>query len=122
MPRWNHAYTLAFQLETDKEDSCDVSDRELISAILLRLYNLVSGDETVNAPSQHTELNEAVCPAFDSYEVETPNISSIESVAKRDPDVESLISCLKEIRATGDKTSARIADYGLNNYSRSDKP
>ena len=58
MPKYNHAYTVAFSLESDHPEGEDVTADMIRVALLRRIADL----------DEHGELVEAVGGPFDSYE------------------------------------------------------
>lgn len=61
-PRWDHAFTFAFTLESGRADAEDVTPAELIAACRKRL-NSIEGD------NGGFEMLEACLPPYDSTEV-----------------------------------------------------
>ena len=61
MKKYNHAYTIAFSINTDNE-SKDVTALELVSGILNRVSDITSSDIS--------EIHEACGLPFDTYENE----------------------------------------------------
>jgi len=59
MTKYNHAFDVAFALESDKEDWGEVSALELKRALLERIDQIDTDGEWLEA-----------CSGFDSYEVE----------------------------------------------------
>jgi len=57
--RYNHAYTVAFSLESGHEDGYDVDKLAFTNAVLQRVLDL----------NKHDEWDEAVGAPFDTYEV-----------------------------------------------------
>lgn len=60
MPKYNHAYTVAFSLDSDHPDGEDVTPDMLRTALLKRMVDL----------DENREWEEAVGAPFDSYEKE----------------------------------------------------
>jgi hypothetical protein len=61
MPRYSHAYTLAFELENDNEDG-DATKEELFFAVLRRLANIMEDGGG--------EMLEACLPPYDTHDIE----------------------------------------------------
>lgn len=57
--KYNHAFDIAFEVESNKEDASDVTQKMLAAAIQRRLNNCV----------QNNSLEECCFPPFDSYEI-----------------------------------------------------
>lgn len=64
MKKYNHLYTLAFSVNTDRPAEWPASATELIAAVLQRIANLSEGERP------GVEWNEAVGPPEDTYENE----------------------------------------------------
>lgn len=64
--KYNHAYTIGFEVVTNNADSCKVTKEQLFEGILKRLASLQL-DPYGNASY---EIIEACIPAYDSHEVE----------------------------------------------------
>ena len=45
MPKYNHAFDFAFEVVTDKEDPDEVTEQELLSAILERISRIANPDQ-----------------------------------------------------------------------------
>ena len=67
MKKYNHAYTVAFSVNSDREADADIDKQEIINALLERIVNL----------SEHDEWDEALGSPFDTYENEEPGQSMI---------------------------------------------
>lgn len=61
MRKFNHAFSIGFEVITDKEDPSDVDEMDLIEAIKARLDTLMS--------EPRGNILEA-CDCFDTFEVE----------------------------------------------------
>lgn len=60
MTKYNHAYDIAFEVVSEKEDGSDITAEMLSKAIALRCLTLM----------QNNEMLEAVGCPFDTYEME----------------------------------------------------
>jgi hypothetical protein len=76
MPRFNHAFEIAFSLESDCKDVSDVTPAMLKQALLNRLRDLHGDEEWIEAcgvPWHTCEIipdepeHEADCPAIDGF-------------------------------------------------------
>lgn len=63
MTRYNHAFSLAFEVISSKEDGSDVTQEQLALAIRKRVSNLIDNNEML----------EAVGPPFDTFEDTKPS-------------------------------------------------
>ena len=57
--RYNHAFTVAFSLESDTQDGSDITPAMCRAALEARMNEL----------DKHGEWDEAIGPSFDTYEV-----------------------------------------------------
>jgi hypothetical protein len=65
MKKYNHAYSLGFAVNTDRDAQQAVNKEEIINALLERIVNL----------NEHDEWDEALGAPFDTYENEEPGQS-----------------------------------------------
>ncbi len=61
MKKYNHAYTLAFSVNTDRHKECPVDPAEIMEAIALRIVEITT----------NKEWDEAIGLPYDSYENES---------------------------------------------------
>jgi hypothetical protein len=68
MAKHNHAFDIAFEVVTDKENPDDVTKQELIDALLARLNGMLKEDHENGWNDEQSVFLEA-CSCYDTYEI-----------------------------------------------------
>ena len=68
MANYNHAFDIAFEVVTDKENPDTVTKDELIKALLARLNNMLKEDNENGWDDDQSVFLEA-CGCYDTYEI-----------------------------------------------------
>ncbi len=62
MPRYNHAYTIAFEVISNSEDAGDVTEKMLVDGIFRKLHQIFS-------PQWGDTMLDACDHPYDTYEI-----------------------------------------------------
>ena len=67
--KYNHAFDIAFEVVSEKEDPLDVTPVELLKGLLKRISNMMDEDIENKNIKPYTSVWLEACSCFDSYEV-----------------------------------------------------